>query len=101
MFGRGRFIGRPTVSACASPKISKKDPVALSERMIWHIVTKYARQTGLANKLAPHEYEEDLREIMPGIRRGLQADPIAALPRIHPNYRAIFGIAAEPQGSGE
>ena len=23
--------------------------------MIWHIVTKYARQTGLVDKLAPHD----------------------------------------------
>ena len=29
-------------------------PEALTERMIWHIVTKYARQTGLVDKLAPH-----------------------------------------------
>jgi site-specific recombinase XerD len=36
-------------------KYSEKTPVALSERMIWHIVTKYARQTGLVNKLAPHD----------------------------------------------
>src|SRR5215831_11499109 len=31
----------------------EETPTALSERMIWHIVTKYARQTGLMNKLAP------------------------------------------------
>ena len=24
-------------------------------RMIWHIVTKYARQTGIVDKLAPHD----------------------------------------------
>jgi hypothetical protein len=29
----------------------EKTPAALSERMIWHIVTKYARQTGLVDKL--------------------------------------------------
>ena len=36
----------------------EKTPVALSERMIWHIVTKYARQTGLVDKLAPLAGEE-------------------------------------------
>jgi integrase len=40
--GRGRFIGGPLVSAGAPPRISGKDPVALSERIIRHIVTKYA-----------------------------------------------------------
>ena len=34
-------------------KYPEKTPEALSERMIWHIVTKYARQTGLVDKLAP------------------------------------------------
>jgi integrase len=33
----------------------EKTPTALSERMIWHIVTKYARQTGLVDTLAPHD----------------------------------------------
>ena len=33
----------------------EKTPAALSERMIWHIVTKYARQTELVDKLAPHD----------------------------------------------
>ena len=33
----------------------EKTPEALSERMIWHIVTKYAWQTGLVDKLAPHD----------------------------------------------
>ena len=33
----------------------EKTPAALSERMIWHIVTKYARQTGIVDKLAPHD----------------------------------------------
>ena len=33
----------------------EKTPAALSERMIWHIVTKYARQSGLVNQLAPHD----------------------------------------------
>jgi len=32
-----------------------KTPAALSERMIWHIVTKYARQIGLVDPLAPHD----------------------------------------------
>jgi site-specific recombinase XerD len=36
-------------------KYPEKTPAALSERMIWHIVTKYARQTGLVDKLAPHD----------------------------------------------
>ena len=34
-------------------KYPEKTPAALSERMIWHIVTKYARQTGIVDKLAP------------------------------------------------
>ena len=33
----------------------EKTPAALSERMIWHIVTKYARQTGIVDQLAPHD----------------------------------------------
>ena len=36
-------------------KYPEKTPAALSERMIWHIVTKYARQAGLVDKLAPHD----------------------------------------------
>src|SRR5215813_5060835 len=36
-------------------KYPEKTPASLSERMIWHIVTKYARQTGLDDKLAPHD----------------------------------------------
>jgi hypothetical protein len=36
-------------------KYPEKTPAALSERMIWHIVTKYPRQTGLVEKLAPHD----------------------------------------------
>jgi integrase len=36
-------------------KYLEKTPAALSERMIWHIVTKYARQTGLVDKPAPHD----------------------------------------------
>jgi len=36
-------------------KYPEKTPEALSERMIWHIVTKYARQAGLVDKLAPHD----------------------------------------------
>jgi site-specific recombinase XerD len=36
-------------------KYPEKTPAVLSERMIWHIVTKYARQTGLVDKLAPHD----------------------------------------------
>jgi integrase len=36
-------------------KYPEKTPVALSERMIWHIVTKYARQTGIVDKFAPHD----------------------------------------------
>jgi len=31
----------------------EETPTALSERMIWRIVAKYARQTGLVNKLVP------------------------------------------------
>jgi integrase len=34
-------------------KYPEKTPAALSERMNWHIVTKYARQTGLVDTLAP------------------------------------------------
>jgi len=33
----------------------EKTPQALSERMIWHIVMKYARKTGLVDKLGPHD----------------------------------------------
>jgi len=33
----------------------EKTPTALSERMIWHNVTKYARQAGLVDQLAPHD----------------------------------------------
>jgi len=33
----------------------EKTPAALSVRTIWHIVTKYARQTGLVDKLAPDD----------------------------------------------
>ena len=36
-------------------KYPEKTPAALSERMIWHVVTKYARQAGLVDKLAPHD----------------------------------------------
>jgi integrase len=36
-------------------KYQEKTPQALSERMIWHIVMKYARKTGLADKLGPHD----------------------------------------------
>ena len=36
-------------------KYPEKTPEALSERMIWHIVMKYARKTGLADKLGPHD----------------------------------------------
>ena len=36
-------------------KYPQKTPAALSERMIWHIVTKYARQTGIVDKLAPYD----------------------------------------------
>jgi integrase len=36
-------------------KYPEKTPAVLSERMIWHIVTKYARKTGLVDKLGPHD----------------------------------------------
>ena len=36
-------------------KYPEKTPEALSERMIWHIVMKYARKTGLGDKLGPHD----------------------------------------------
>jgi integrase len=36
-------------------KYPGKTPQALSERMIWHIVMKYARKTGLVDTLAPHD----------------------------------------------
>ena len=54
MDGRGRFIGEPLVPRVRRRKYPEKTPEALSER-IWHIVTKYARQTGLVDKLAPHD----------------------------------------------
>ena len=53
--GGGGFIERPLVSPRASPKVSGKDAGSIDERMIWHIVTKYVRQTGLVDKLAPHD----------------------------------------------
>ena len=40
--------------ALLAANIRKRPPEALSERMIWHIVTKYARQIGLVDQLAPH-----------------------------------------------
>jgi integrase len=36
-------------------KYQEKTPEALSEQMIWHIVMKYARKTGLVDKLGPHD----------------------------------------------
>jgi site-specific recombinase XerD len=36
-------------------KYPEKIEEALSERMIWHIVMKYARKTGLVDNLAPHD----------------------------------------------
>ena len=36
-------------------KYPEKTRAALSERIIWHILTKYARQTELVDKLAPHD----------------------------------------------
>jgi integrase len=36
-------------------KYPEKTPEALSEGMIWHIVMKYARKTGLVDKLGPHD----------------------------------------------
>ena len=62
-------------------------------------MTKYARQTGLVEKLAPHDMRRNLREIMPRIRRGPQADPISAGPRLDPDDRTLLGIAAEFEGA--
>ena len=42
----------PCFGGCVAVNIRKR-PQALSERMVRHIVTKYARQTGLVDKLAP------------------------------------------------
>jgi site-specific recombinase XerD len=36
-------------------KYPEKTPEALSQRMIWNIVTKYAREEGLVDRLAPHD----------------------------------------------
>ena len=48
----------------------------------------------------PPRYEQDLREALPGSRWGIGADSVSARPFFHPNYRAIFGIPAEFEGSG-
>jgi site-specific recombinase XerD len=50
-----RISNGPLFRRVRRRKYPDKTPVALSERMIWHIVTKYARQTGIVDKLAPHD----------------------------------------------
>jgi integrase len=57
-------------------KYPEKTPVALSERMIWHIVTKYARETGFVDRLAPH----DMRHNAACGNRGGPARSFAANP---------------------
>jgi integrase len=64
-------------------KYPEETPEALSERMIWHMVMKYARKTGLVDKLGPHE---DLRQALPRLRRGAGADSVPAGPRVHPDH---------------
>ena len=73
-----------------------KTPAALSERMIWHIVMKYARR-----QAGPARSPEDLRQALPRIRRGPRTESVPVGPRLHKNHRALSGIAAEFQGSGE
>jgi hypothetical protein len=66
--------------------------------MIWHIVTKYARQTRLVDQLA------DMRRTCAKLCResgGDLADSISAGPRFHPDDRTLPGIAAEFEGGGE
>jgi len=77
-------------------KYPEKTTEALSERMIWHIVMKYARR-----QAGPARSPEDLRQALPRIRRGPRTESVPAGPRLHPNHRALSGIAAEFQGSGE
>jgi integrase len=50
-----RFIGGPLFRRVRRRKYPEKTPEALSERMIWHIVIKYAREAGLVDRLAPHD----------------------------------------------
>jgi len=68
--------------------------------MIWHIVTKYAGQTVMVDKLAPH----DMRSCAKLCREsGGDLEQIQFLLGhcLHPDHRAISGIAAESEGSGQ
>jgi hypothetical protein len=71
---------------------------ARSERMIWHIVTKYARQTGLVDHFAPH----DVRRTCAKLCRAAGGDlgqTVPPGPRLHPDRRALPGKGAESEGS--
>jgi site-specific recombinase XerD len=66
-------------------KYQETTPEALSERMIWHIVTKYAREAGLVDKLAPH----DLRRTCAKAERPAPA-PIFILGGQHAGHEAFL-----------
>ena len=51
-------------------KYPEKTPEALSERMIWHILMKYAREAGLVDKLTP----QDLRRTCAKLGRASGGD---------------------------
>jgi site-specific recombinase XerD len=98
--GGGRFIGEPVVSAWRRRKYPEKTSEALSERMIWHIVLKYARETGLVDKLA-----NDLRRTCAKLCRasGWDLEQIQFLLG-HASIQTtgtLSGIAAEFQGSDQ
>ena len=82
-------------------KYPEKTPAALSERMIWHIVTKYARQTGIVDKLAPHDMRRTCAKLCRESGGDLRADSVPARPRIDPDHGTISGIATESEGGGQ
>ena len=53
-------------------KYPEKTPEALSERMIWHIVMKYARKTGLADKLGPQDLNRTCAKLCRAARGDLE-----------------------------
>jgi len=78
-------------------KYPETTPEAVSERMIWHIVMKCAREAGLVDKLAPH----DLSRTAPSSSGGDLEQSVPAGPRLHTNHRAVSGMTAEFQRSGQ
>jgi integrase len=53
-------------------KYPEKTPQALSERMIWHIVMKYARKNRTRRQAWPPRSQADLRQALPRRRRDLE-----------------------------